>query len=340
MCQTKLLWLSSIYPIIVIIPIKNASKESITRIRINFLLRYVEIKMLMFPSLTFSAHKPHSLQKCLSKEEHFYSSYMPTIFMLNEIFVLLIILAAGSLGSMLGVGGGFIIVPMLVLLLNFPMHEAVSISLASISGIALSSFLMYAWNRRVDYKLGISLELFTFLGALIGSTIATMLSCSFLEVLFGFVLIYVSLIMYKKPIGQKESYFGLKIFKTKTAAFLFSYTSSFLAGLLASMTGIGGGVLKVPIMTLILGVPIKTAIGTSEFMIIITSLTAAINYQIQGIGTVSYKIFGVAGGFIGGQIGSRIGLRTRSSLLKIFFAVLLFCFSVLMVIKGMIGFPL
>jgi len=260
--------------------------------------------------------------------------------MLNEIFILLIILAAGSLGSMLGVGGGFIIVPMLVLLLNFPMHEAVSISLASISGIALSSFLMYAWNRRVDYKLGISLELFTFLGALIGSTIATMLSCSFLEVLFGFVLIYVSLIMYKKPIGQKESYFGLKMFKTKTATFLFSYVSSFLAGLLASMTGIGGGVLKVPIMTLILGVPIKTAIGTSEFMIIITSLTAAINYQIQGIGTVSYKIFGVAGGFIGGQIGSRIGLRTRSSLLKIFFAILLFCFSVLMVIKGMIGFPL
>ena len=83
--------------------------------------------------------------------------------MLNEVLVLLIILAAGSLGSMLGVGGGFIIVPALVLLLNFSMHEAVSISLASISGIALSSFLTYAWNKKVDYRLGILLELFTFL---------------------------------------------------------------------------------------------------------------------------------------------------------------------------------
>jgi len=257
--------------------------------------------------------------------------------MLNEILVLLIILAAGSLGSMLGVGGGFIIVPALVLLLGFSMHEAVSISLASISGIALSSFLTYAWNKKVDYKLGILLESFTFLGALIGSTIATMLSCSLLEVLFGFTLIYVSFMMYKKPIEQESA--GSKLFKTRDAAPLFACVSSFLAGVIASMTGIGGGVLKVPIMTLVLGVPIKIAIGTSEFMIVITSLTAAVNYQIQGVGTVSYKIFGVAGGFIGGQLGSRIGLRTRSSLLKIFFAALLLCFSILMIIKGLIGLP-
>ncbi|MCD6088345.1 sulfite exporter TauE/SafE family protein [Candidatus Bathyarchaeota archaeon] len=257
--------------------------------------------------------------------------------MLNEVLVLLIILAAGSLGSMLGVGGGFIIVPALVLLLNFSMHEAVSISLASISGIALSSFLTYAWNKKVDYRLGILLELFTFLGALIGSTIATMLSCSLLEVLFGLTLIYVSFMMYKKPIEQRENVES-KLFKTRIATSLFAYASSFLAGIIASMTGIGGGVLKVPIMTLILGVPIKTAIGTSEFMIVITSLTAAVNYQIQGVGAVSYKIFGVAGGFIGGQLGSRIGLRTRSYLLKIFFAALLLCFSILMIIKGLMGF--
>jgi len=249
--------------------------------------------------------------------------------MLNEVLVFLIGLSAGSLGSMLGVGGGFIIVPALVLILGFPMHEAVSTSLASISGIAFSSFLTYVWNKRVDYKLGVSLEFFTFLGALIGSTLATQLSCEFLEILFGVTLIYVSFMMYRDP---KKSKF--EMFKGNFAIPFLAYVASFLTGVIASMTGIGGGVLKVPIMSLILGVPIKTSIGTSEFMIVITSLAATINYHLQGVGTIYYKIFGIAGGFLGGQLGSRTSLKIKSSLLKKIFAIVLICFSVLMIIEG------
>ena len=257
-------------------------------------------------------------------------------FMLNEILVLVFVLAAGIIGSMIGVGGGFIIVPMLVLILDFSMHEAVSTSLASICGISLSSFLIYARNGRVNYKLGVSLELFTFSGAIIGSLIASRLSCRFLEVLFSLTLIYVSFMMYRKT----EENVDTEVFRGGFPRLSFAYLSSFLAGFIASMIGIGGGVLKVPVMNLILNVPIKIAIGTSEFMIFITSLSSTISYHLQGVGNLYHKIFGMVGGFIGGQVGSRIGLKTKSHSLRRIFVAVLLCFSVLMMIKGLTGIPL
>lgn len=250
--------------------------------------------------------------------------------MLNEVLIFSIALAAGSLGSMLGLGGGFFIIPALVLILGLPMHEAVSLSLASISGIAFSSFLTYARNNVIDFKLGISLELFTVLGVIVGSTLAIRLSSKFLEVLFSITLIYISFRMIRTPTKHKE----YKLFEGKK--FSFACFSSLLAGLIASMIGIGGGVLKVPIMNLILDAPIRTAIGTSEFMIIITSFTATINYHLQGVGEIYYELFGVAGGFLGGQLGSRTGLKLKSPLLKELFASVLLCFSILMIIIGVI----
>ena len=165
---------------------------------------------------------------------------------------------------------------------------------------------------------------------MIGSTLATRLSCEFLEVLFGLTLIYVSFVMYREPRknGKYEN------FKGKSLVPFFAYSASFLTGIIASMTGIGGGVLKVPIMNLILNVPIKTAIGTSEFMIVITSLAATINYHLQGVGTIHYKIFGIAGGFLGGQLGSRTSLKLGGSMLKRLFAIILICFAILMIIRG------
>jgi len=250
--------------------------------------------------------------------------------MLNEALIFSIALVAGSLGSMLGLGGGFFIIPALVLILGLPMHEAVSLSLASISGIAFSSFLTYARNKVIDFKLGVSLEIFTVLGAIIGSTLAIRLSSKFLEVLFGIILIYVSFRMIRAPTKYKE----YRSFERKK--FPFACISSLLAGLIAGMIGIGGGVLKVPIMNLILDVPIRTAIGTSEFMIMVTSFTATVNYHLQGVGKIYYELFGIAGGLLGGQLGSRTGLKLKSLLLKKLFASVLLCFSVLMIVKGVI----
>lgn len=250
--------------------------------------------------------------------------------MLNEALIFSITLVAGSLGSTLGLGGGFFIIPASVLILGLPMHEAVSLSLASISGIAFSSFLTYAKNRLIDFKLGVSLELFTVLGAIIGSTLAIRLSNKFLEVLFGMTLMYVAFRMIRAPAKRKE----YELFKGKK--FLFACFSSLLAGLIASMIGIGGGVLKVPIMNLILNVPIRIAMGTSEFMITITSFTATVNYHLQGVGDIYHELFGIAGGFLGGQLGSRTGLKLKSSSLKKLFASVLLCFSILMIIIGVI----
>lgn len=89
-------------------------------------------------------------------------------------------------------------------------------------------------------------------------------------------------------------------------------------------------------MNLILNVPIRIAMGTSEFMITITSFTATVNYHLQGVGDIYHELFGIAGGFLGGQLGSRTGLKLKSSSLKKLFASVLLCFSILMIIIGVI----
>ena len=249
--------------------------------------------------------------------------------MLNETFIILITLTAGFIGSMLGMGGGFLIVPLLVLILKLPMHKAVVISLASVSGVTFSAFLTFFRNKLINIKLGILLETFTVLRALLGSYLASHLDERFLEVIFGLTCIYVSF-----RIVRSVEHREYRIFKSKK--FFFASLGSFLAGLIASMIGIGGGVLKVPIMTLILGTPIKLAIGTSEFMIMITSFVATLNYHLEGMGKFYYELFGVVGGFCGAQLGSKVSLKLDSVFLKRFFALVLFCFSVAMIIKGIL----
>lgn len=249
--------------------------------------------------------------------------------MLNEVLILLITLTAGFIGPIVGLGGGFLILPLLVLVLGFPVHEAVIISLASVSGIALSAFLTFSRKKLVNFKLGLMLEFFTVLGALVGSTLASHLDEKILEILFGITTIYVSFKMIKT--SKHKVY---KIFKKRKL--FFAYLSSFLAGLIASMIGIGGGVLKVPIMNLILSVPIRMAIGTSEFMITITSITAVLNYHLQGIGKIYYELIGIISGFCGAQLGSRMSLKLGNVFLKKLFAFILFFFSILMITKGIV----
>lgn len=106
--------------------------------------------------------------------------------------------------------------------------------------------------------------------------------------------------------------FELKEFKLlKNKRFFFACLASFLAGFLASMIGVGGGILKVPIMNLIFQVPIKVAIGTSEFMILITSSVATLIYHFQAMGNSYYEVIGIVGGLVGAQLGSRISLRVN-----------------------------
>jgi uncharacterized membrane protein YfcA len=266
---------------------------------------------------------------------------------------------AGLLGSMLGVGGGLIIVPVLTLALHLPMQIAVGSSLVAIVANSCTAAGLYTKAGLTNVKLGLLLETATIPGAIIGGFVAASISPSILSALFGLVLIYVAYTMVARnrllsednssiiPVDSDETGHNLSRALTdsyhdqsleKVVTYNVKRTPAglgfgFLAGVLSSLLGIGGGIIKVPVMHLVMGVPMKAAIATSTLMITLTAATGALIYHYHG----NLQLFLIAPLVIGIVIGSRIGVeltkRTRAKWLRRIFGVFLFAVAILMFLK-------
>jgi len=249
----------------------------------------------------------------------------------KHLLIFLTTFTAGFLGSMLGVGGGFLIVPILVLLLKIPMHQAVALSLVAISGTAVSSLTIYISRSLVNFRIGVILESVTILGAAIGPNIALKLEAEVLEFIFGSVLLYVTYRMWaRREAGESDGIvIGPSCIRWTT-----SLLGAFSAGLIASMIGIGGGTLKVPIMYLILGVPMRIAVATSQFMISLTSVISSSIYILNGLVNLDTGVAAIIGSIGGAQLGSRVGLKLRVHQIRRLFSIILAFFSVTMILKS------
>ncbi|RLE72943.1 MAG: sulfite exporter TauE/SafE family protein [Thermoprotei archaeon] len=239
-------------------------------------------------------------------------------------------LIAGTFGGLLGIGGGFLITPSLVLFFNIPIHNAVAISLVCVTMTSLSATLVYASRKQTDFRYGILLETVTVLGSMLGARIAIGLKPEVIEFIFGAVLSYASIRMIRGSGRRAET----RIKRPSKARFYLGMLASFLAGMLSSLVGIGGGTVKVPIMYLILGLPVKTSIATSAFMIGITSSTGALVYLFKGLTEPTIAAIIVIGVFLGAQLGSRLALRIKGVMLRKMFGVLLFLLSIRMILKS------
>ena len=245
----------------------------------------------------------------------------------------MVTLAAGFIGGLIGTGGGFLIVPMLILVLGMPTHVAVGLSLASVTATAISSFVVYALKGMVNFRLGLILESATIVGALIGSNTALQVRAEIIEIIFGLVLLYTAYKMFRGRADSLED--GKESEKLVRRRWVMGMMGSFAAGFISGMIGIGGGTLKVPIMVLMLGVPMRTAIATSMFMISITASTAASTYFLHGLLTPVSVLVGVSGATLGAQAGSRTGLKTRAYILRKIFSLVLMGFAVTMLLRGL-----
>ena len=250
--------------------------------------------------------------------------------LIETVGALVIVLVSATLGSMIGVGGGFIIVPLLTLLMHLPIHESIGLSLLAIVAIASSASITYSKSGYVNYRVGLILETTTVVGAVIGAWLSILLSPRTLAILFGLLLVYVGYRMLKNIQFKSEEYI-----EPSKRRMIIGMLSSFLAGLASGLFGIGGGVLKVPIMVLILGLPTKMAIGTSEFMISITSVSGSYVHFRKGILNPYLAASVVLGGFIGAQFGSRLSVKVRAKVLRRIFGIVMIFFSILMILKGL-----
>ena len=268
--------------------------------------------------------------------------------------------AAGAFGSMLGLGGGLLIVPLLTLGFGLPLREAVGVSLVCVIVTSSASAGVYLQRRQANLRLGMVLELFTGVGAVIGGAIAFLISEQLLAGAFALLMAYVAVSMLRSArgrtpaapdgAGSAEPLAGgedvpvqldeepddeaatvdpdagaLGLQPEGFRRMPLAATASVGAGIASALLGIGGGIIKVPLMHLALGVPLRIATATSNLMVGITASTSAIVYLLRG-GIDAYAAGPTAiGVFLGASLGSRFGNRVNVGVLRLLFvAVLLY----------------
>ena len=250
-----------------------------------------------------------------------------------EIGLLMVLggVAAGLFGSLLGLGGGLLIVPLLTIGFNLPLREAVGVSLVCVIVTSSAAAGVFLERRQANLRLGMVLELFTAMGAIAGGLIAFLLDERLLAGLFAALLVYVAVTMLRSGSGTEEPPPDAAPTAASTGPLgeirnvPLGVAGSVGAGIVSALLGIGGGLVKVPVMHLVMGVPLRVATATSNLMIGITASASAFVYVLRG-GIDVYALGPTAVGvFVGATIGSRYGRRVGLRYLRwLFVGVLLF----------------
>jgi hypothetical protein len=225
--------------------------------------------------------------------------------------------SAGLLGSLMGVGGGIIVVPALSELYGVPFREAVGISLVVIVANSSASAAAYVQRGAADVRVGVVLELATVAGAILGSSVAGLAPVRTLKLLFAGVAIYSAVSLWLRRHGTSEAQV---VGAYEVKAWGPGLAVSVAAGALSGLLGIGGGVFKVPAMTLAMGIPFKVAAATSNFMIGVTAAAGA--YVYWGRGEIGAELAApvVVGTFLGARAGSSLLARLPAKRLQVAFA--------------------
>ncbi len=257
---------------------------------------------------------------------------------------------AGSLGALLGIGGGVFLVPFLTLVLNFPFTAAAAISLTTVIATSSAVSAGRTGKHLINLRLGMVLEVATVAGSLLGAVTAQHLREATLERVFGVVAAVVAAIMVTRMRRRNvlldpaadPGVLGGRYYEDESGGTVtyrvrrlpIALGASFVAGNVSSLLGIGGGVIKVPALNAWCGVPLRAAAATSAFMIGVTATSGAVVYYGHGQLNAPLAAAAVLGVQVGSWSGLRIGARTQAKWLKLLMAVVLLIVSALMFVRG------
>ncbi|TSD65922.1 sulfite exporter TauE/SafE family protein [Inquilinus sp. KBS0705] len=272
------------------------------------------------------------------------------------VFTIIILFGAyfaGLLGSLTGLGGGVVIIPLLTLALGVDIHYAIGASLVSVIATSSGSAAAYVKEGITNIRLGMFLEIATTIGALVGALIAVYIPVQYIAVLFGVILIFSALMSLRKKAEQilrEPSYLAAKLKLngsypdgngtveygvTRVAGGFFMML---FAGVISGLLGIGSGALKVVAMDGIMRIPFKVSTTTSNFMIGVTAAASAVVYLQRGYIDPGIAMPVVIGVLLGAMSGSKILVHTKSSgWLRWVFAVVVTVLAVQMIYNGLNG---
>jgi uncharacterized protein len=244
------------------------------------------------------------------------------------------------------VGGGVIMVPVLSLAFGVPIKTAIATSIVCVIATSSMAQTTFAARGMTNMRLGMFLEVATTIGAVAGGITAILVDARFLQVAFAAVLFYVAWQMgrrkgdivpvegqtmpatYYDPAEGREVRYGVH-------GLGLGFVLSFVAGNVSGLLGVGGGAFKVPIMNLLMGVPLKATIATSNLMIGVTAATGAAIFYGRGYVDPYWAVPAALGILAGARFGPRLAIHLPTRVLLIAFEVVLPLFAVLMILKSL-----
>jgi uncharacterized membrane protein YfcA len=258
--------------------------------------------------------------------------------------------ASGGLGALLGLGGGVFLVPLLNLVFGFPFTVAAAISLTTVIATSSSVSAGRTGQQLINIRLGMLLEVATAAGSFLGGITAQLVAQSVLQKLFGFVAGGVAIVMLTRLQRRNvildptvdPGLLGGRFYEDESRGVVsyrvkrlpLAIVASFIAGNVSSLLGIGGGIIKVPILNAWCGIPLRAAAATSAFMIGVTATAGAIIYYGRGQLEPALAAAAVLGVQVGSWGGMRFGAAASAKWLKILMAVVLFVVSAMMFLGG------
>ncbi len=276
---------------------------------------------------------------------------------IKEIIEFLILgIFVGTYGTLVGAGGGFILVPILLLFFasEFTAIQASATSLFVVLCNGISASLAFWRQKKIDYRTGLSFAVATIPSAFIGARLASLFSDSAFKLVFGLLLLAVAIFLNVRPDPKKAhaladpdkplpSGFVRRVITLANGTryeYAFNLRNGIIfsigIGFLSSILGVGGGIFMVPAMVFLFGFPAHLAAATSSFVLVFTALSGVVSHLLKNPANI---VFGPALvmslGVIGGaQIGAAISQRVQGKAIVRFLSVALLLTAIQLIIKA------
>ncbi|HZR46711.1 MAG TPA: sulfite exporter TauE/SafE family protein [Candidatus Manganitrophaceae bacterium] len=264
---------------------------------------------------------------------------------------------AGFLGSLTGLGGGIIVVPMLAVGFGVDIRYAAGASLIAVIATSSGASAAYVKEGFSNIRIGMFLEVATTLGALIGAFTSSLLSTRAISILFGLILFYSAYLsvrrwreqgersserrpadpwaMRLKLNGSYPTATGTRTYQVENVAA--GFAAMFGAGMLSGLLGIGSGAMKVLAMDQMMRLPFKVSTTTSNFMIGVTAVASAGVYLSRGYIDPALSMPVMLGVLPGALLGARRLVFAQPRDLRVIFTAILLALALEMIYKGVIG---
>lgn len=271
----------------------------------------------------------------------------------SSLIIFAFSILAGFIGSLLGLGGGIIIIPALTLFLGVRIHEAIGASIVSVIATSSGAAIAYLKDKITNIRIGMFLETATTLGAITGAFIAGLIAPKLLYIIFALLMIYSASVMFKKgyskspkvvvehPLASRlklsSEYYDKALNETvayKVTGVYPGYLVMYGAGVISGLLGIGSGVFKVLGMDVFMKLPMKVSTATSNFMIGVTASASAGVYFSRG--DINPLVAGpvALGVLLGAQMGTKVMERMKNKTLHLIFIPILLYVALQMLWKG------